>query len=228
MSTLFLTGSSSADWKGEVFSNEGDSGSIRGCSILKVEGSQTEYEATIDGVEADLGKFSDAIYKKITMDAKQQRYQGFRPGTIPPQLLPNYVSFAMDECAREATLEALAQNDIRPFESSRMDMKFEDISIPPVIKKKKKKKSGRKKNKSSCDTNDPSPITDVVEEPKWETFETMKEAIDAGWKPGQSFSFVAKSINGQKTKQQNVVGAKAIGAGGSYFDFNNVSVDSEN
>jgi len=53
----------------------------------------------------------------------------------------------------------------------------------------------------------------------------MKEALSAGWKPGQSFSFVAKNINGQKVNSQNAVGAKALGAGGSYFDSNNVSLD---
>jgi hypothetical protein len=38
----------------------------------------TEYEITIDGEAADLGKFSEAIYKKIIGDAKNQRFQGFR------------------------------------------------------------------------------------------------------------------------------------------------------
>ena len=32
----------------------------------------------------------------------------------------------------------------------------------------------------------------------WKTYPTMKEAIDAGWKPGQSFSFIAKNVRGQK------------------------------
>jgi hypothetical protein len=54
-------------------------------------------------VQADLGKFSEAIYKKITSDAKQQQFQGFRPGTIPPHLQPTYRTFAMDECAREVS-----------------------------------------------------------------------------------------------------------------------------
>jgi len=148
ISKLFSSESSSENWNGGVVSNN-ESGDIMGCSILKVDGSQTEYEVTIDGVEADLGKFSDAIYKKITKDAKQQQFQGFRPGTIPPHLVPTYAAFAMDECAREAALEALAQNDIRPFESTRMDMTIENVSIPPVTKKNKKKKGGRKKNKAS-------------------------------------------------------------------------------
>jgi hypothetical protein len=127
-----------------------------------------------------LGKFSDAIYRKIAADAKQQRFQGFRPGTIPPHLEPTYRAFAMDECAREATLEAMQQNNIRPFEDARLEMSIENVSIPPPpIKKKKKKKKGR------------SDVTNAVEEqeteePAWLTFENMKGAIDAGWKVSAS------------------------------------------
>ncbi len=162
-------------WNGEVVSNT-DDGRIRGCSITPVEGKLTEYTLEIDGEQADLGKFSDAIYRKITSDAKQQRFQGFRPGTIPPHLLPTYAGFAMDECAREATLEALQQNNIRPFDDARMEFEFDTISIMPP---KKKKKGGRKKKKVVADDNI---IDNAVEEPKWVVFDTMKEAIDAGWK----------------------------------------------
>ena len=75
--------SSSSGWNGEVVSNQG--GVIRGCSIEPVGTSEPvlEWEIKIDGVEADIGRFSEAIYKKIISDAKQQRFQGFRPGTIP-------------------------------------------------------------------------------------------------------------------------------------------------
>ena len=182
----YLSESSSEEWNGEVVSNAGDNGRILGCSITKVDGSQTDYEVSIDGVEADLGKFSEAIYKKITSDAKQQRFQGFRPGTIPPHLLPTYVSFAMDECAREATLEALEQNDIRPFEATRMEMTFDTVSIPPAAKKSKKKKGGRKnKKKKNASPDNTEPVVEIVEEPQWRSFDTMKEAIDAGWKVSQ-------------------------------------------
>ena len=164
----------SDDWNGEVVSNT-DDGRIRGCSITPVEGTMTEFILEIDGEQADLGKFSEAIYRKITSDAKQQRFQGFRPGTIPPHLLPTYAGFAMDECAREATLEALQQNNIKPFDDARMEFEFDTISILP---QKKKKNKGKKKKRADVESND------VVEEeePKWMVFETMKEAISAGWK----------------------------------------------
>lgn len=224
-----MSESGSEEWNGEVVSNADDGGRILGCSISKVDGSQKDYEVSIDGVEADLGKFSEAIYKKITSDAKQQRFQGFRPGTIPPHILPTYVSFAMDECAREATLESLEQNDIRPFEATRMEMTFDTVSIPPAAKKAKKKKGGRKnKKKKNTSPDNTEPVVEIAEEPQWRTFDTMKEAIDAGWKPGQSFSFVARGVQGQQLNDQKVVGAKAIGAGGSYFDLNSVAVDSDN
>lgn len=164
-----------SDWNGEVVSNTED-GRIRGCSITQVEGSISEWIVNIDGVEADLGKFSDAIYRKITADAKQQQFQGFRPGTIPPHLLPTYIGFSMDECAREATLEAMSQNNIRPFDDVRTEMKFSSISILPAKKKSKKKK--KKKNKIDGATA----IPEEKEEDLWKSFETMKEAISAGWK----------------------------------------------
>ena len=78
------------DWNGEVASNTND-GTIRGCTLTQVEGSMTDWIISIDGQEADLGKFSEAIYRKISSDAKQQRFQGFRPGTIPPHLISTYI-----------------------------------------------------------------------------------------------------------------------------------------
>lgn len=178
------------DWKGEVVSNTAD-GRIKGCTIQLVEGSLTEWVVQIDGVEADLGRFSDAIYRKIIQDAKRQRFQGFRPGTIPPHLEPTYRAFTMDECARETIVEALQQNNIRPFESARSDMSFEMFSIPPPNISTNKKKGKRKAEVDEVSHNDLVP---------WREFATMKEAIDAGWKPGQSFSFVAKNVKGQKVQ----------------------------
>lgn len=211
----------SENWNGEVVSNT-DGGRIRGCSIKPVEGTMSEFVMEIDGEQADLGKFSEAIYRKITSDAKQQQFQGFRPGTIPPHLVPTYAAFAMDECAREATLEALQQNNIRPFDDARMDFEFDTISICPP--KKKSKKKGRKKKKAAVD-NEVPPV--VEEEPKWMVFETMKEAISAGWKPGQTFSFVARNVKGQQLNDKPEVGAKAIGAGGSALDLNTIKFDGE-
>uniref|UniRef100_A0A7S1G3V1 Trigger factor ribosome-binding bacterial domain-containing protein n=1 Tax=Corethron hystrix TaxID=216773 RepID=A0A7S1G3V1_9STRA len=82
---------------------------IKGCEIRRIGGSGTTFEISVDGDEADLGNFSKVVYKKIIMDAKQQQFQGFRPGTIPPFLDVTYRLFAMDEVAREATSEALEQ-----------------------------------------------------------------------------------------------------------------------
>lgn len=135
----------------------------------------------IPSEQADLGKFSEAIYKKVTADAKQQRFQGFRPGTIPPHLEPTYRAFSMDECAREATLEAMQQNNIRPFDDARSEFEITNVSIPPPLKKKKKKKKSRKKQKATTVEAAPGPSV-VEEEPVWLTFDDMKGAIDAGWK----------------------------------------------
>ena len=205
--------SAAASWNGDVVSND-PKGRIQGCQLTRVGESPTDWEVTIDGEEADLGKFSEAVYKKITSDARQQRFQGFRPGTIPPHLTPTYIAFAMDEVAREATLEALEQNGVRPFENARSDFTFDTISIPPPQKKKKKggKKKKKKKSKNAdaataATSSDGAESPQVVEEetPAWLTFDSMKAAIDAGWRPGQSFSFVARQVKGQQLKDNGDV-----------------------
>jgi Bacterial trigger factor protein (TF) len=128
-------------------------------------------------VEADLGRFSEAIYKKVTSDAKRERFQGFRPGTIPPHLLPTYTAFSMDECARETVLEAMQQNNIRPFDNARSEFVLENfVILPPAAKKNKENKKTKK-----VPTEEPEPV-EVVEEPQWRTFPDMKGAIDAGWR----------------------------------------------
>jgi len=156
------------DWNGEIVSNT-DDGRIRGCSIIKVEGTISEWIVKIDGQEADLGKFSEQVYRKISADAKQQRFQGFRPGTIPPHLVPSYIGFTIEEVAKEATLEAMQQNNIRPFEDARNTFEFDTVSIMPL-----KKKGSKKKKK------DAAPVEET--EPQWLTFDTLKEATTAGWK----------------------------------------------
>ena len=130
-----------------------------------------------------MGRFSEAIYKKILGDAKQQRFQGFRPGTIPPHLEPTYRAFTMDECARETVLEALEQNNIRPFSDARSELLIENVSIPPPVKKGGKKKNNKKSPKAQTETSSETE-DDVVkdDEPKWQSYENMKGAIDAGWK----------------------------------------------
>ena len=210
---VIVVKSSNGQWQGEVVPEQ--DGRIRGCTLQAVtEGDgyssasmPTEWILTIDGEQADLGRFSEAIYKKLMSEAKQQRFQGFRPGTIPPHLEPTYKAIAMDECARETVLEALQQNNIRPFDEARATMFFSDFQIPPpkASKKKNKNKKSNKKRKNSNDEEDQEDLAAVVEPepeepPAWRTFETMKEAISAGWKPGQSFSFVATKVKGQKVK----------------------------
>ena len=140
-------------------------------------------------MEADLGRFSEAIYKRVITAAKNERFQGFRPGTIPPHLEPTYRAFAMDECARETVLEAMQQNNIKPFETARSDFFLEQFQIPPPSTNNKKKTS-KKKIKKSTDTASVDGSEEQAsvseEEPKWRTFATMKEAIDAGWKVSTS------------------------------------------
>lgn len=182
------------EWKGDVVNN--DDGKIQGCTITPV--TETDFTIEIDGVEADLGNFASVVYKKITSDAKKQSFQGFRPGTLPPNLLPAYKTFAMDEVAREAVLEAMQQNNIKPFESCRTEMEIGEVSIPPKqVKKKKKKKKSRKKGGGAA-TPEPEQEVVVEEPPAWVTYDTMKDAIKAGWEPGQSFSFVVTGCKGQK------------------------------
>lgn len=86
----------------------------------------------------------------------------------------------------------MQQNNIRPFDDCRSEMKLEHFCIPPAATKKKTK---RKKKKGAV-----AQEQEVIPEkaPAWRTFDTMKEAIDAGWKPGQSFSFVANNVKGQQ------------------------------
>ena len=88
----------------------------------------------------------------------------------------------MDEAAREATLEAMEQNKIRPFEDSRSEILIENVSIPPPIKKSKKKKKKRKKSSDSQALEESMDKPAETGEDAWLTFSTMKEAIDAGWK----------------------------------------------
>lgn len=240
LSSLPSPDNDDGSWKGEVVPQ----GTIRGCSITPVGESEpyTEWTISIDGIEADLGKFSEAIYKQVTNDAKKQRFQGFRPGTIPPHLEQTYRAFTMDECARETVLEAMQQNDIRPFTDARSNFRIEKVSIPfsPTSRgsknakknNKKGKKSGKKENpgadgndeggnggillKENVNENpdkDPSvTVSDVVQQNQWQYFETMDGAIKAGWKPGQSFSFVATNVKGQRLlKQKDVDGARPLG-----------------
>lgn len=190
----------SDDWQGAVVPD----GTIRGCAVTPVADSITDWIIQIDGVEADLGRFSEAIYKQITSDARRQTFQGFRQGTIPPHLLQTYRAFAMDECARETVLEAMQQNNIRPFTTAREEIKIEQVSIPPPQPKKtkKKKKNSRKKKQKGFGDDDVSVEAELESmeptEPQWQFFESMDKAIKAGWSPGQSFSFVATNVKGQK------------------------------
>jgi hypothetical protein len=227
-STPRSSSKSDDNWAGEVVSNAAADGKMRGYSIQSASPADTamptDWILTIDGVQADLGRFSSAVYQKITREAKEtQRFQGFRPGTIPPHLEPTYRAFAMDECARETVLEALQQHQIRPFDGTRTGMLLKDFSIPPPKvnkkKKKKKKKSKQKGNEAvtadlSVESNkdvDDDTVEDTAE-PAWRQFDTMKEAIDAGWRPGQSFSFVAVDIKGQKVKDKTETpGATPLG-----------------
>lgn len=206
----------SDDWQGDIVSG----GTIKGCSVTQAGDSVTEWIIRIDGVDADLGRFSEAIYKQIMNDAKRQSFQGFRPGTIPPHLLNTYRGFAMDECARETVLEAMQQNNIRPFTTAREEFRFEQVSIPPPkTKGKKKKNNNKKKNKKAFGGESDEAVVEAEvvpeekpAEPQWQVFETLDQAIKGGWAPGQSFSFVATNVKGQKVLSDNQTqGATALG-----------------
>lgn len=163
-------------WTGEVVADA--DGRIQGCTVTPLD--DTTFTVRVDGAAADLGNFSTVVYRKITADAKRQSFQGFRPGTLPAHLLPAYRAFAMDEVAKEAALEALQQQDVRPFAGAREEMVVEQVSIPPPAPKRRKKKKGGRKKKGAAvatedgDGGDAAPAA-------WATFATMKEALAAGW-----------------------------------------------
>lgn len=93
----------------------------------------------------------------------------------------------------ETVLEALQQNNVRPFSSAREDIQITQVSIPP--KPGKKKKKGGKKKGQDKSLEETKPVA------TWETYPTLNEALKAGWEPGQSFSFVASNVKGQKVEQ---------------------------
>mmetsp|Transcript_18000 Transcript_18000/g.41633 ORF Transcript_18000/g.41633 Transcript_18000/m.41633 type:complete len:101 (-) Transcript_18000:19-321(-) len=89
-------------------------------------------------------------------------------------MLPKYRELALDETAREAVLEAMEQHNIKPSEGARAEFRISEISIPP-------------KNKKEQD---------------WRVFSSPQEAVVAGWKPGQTFGFVATNVAGFKQGEQ--------------------------
>jgi len=100
----------------------------------------------------------------------------------------------MDEVAREATLEAMQQHNIRPFDDARSMFEIAGVSFPPPLKKGKKKKKSRKKKSAEPA---PAPEAEIVEEdPAWLTFDDMKGAIDAGWKVRNNETFLVVSSGG--------------------------------
>ncbi|GMI02306.1 hypothetical protein TrLO_g7406 [Triparma laevis f. longispina] len=163
---------------------------LRGCQISRPDpdNKPTDYEISIDGVEADLGRFSEQMYRKCTTDAKRQNFQGFRPGTIPPHLLNTYKTFAMDETGRETIMEAMTQNKVSPFERTREEIAFTSVSFVPPLSKKKKKK----KKTSPAENADPV----VAPPPIPLSFDSMDNAVKGGWSPGIPFSFTS-SCKGQ-------------------------------
>ena len=88
----------------------------------------------------------------------------------------------MDEVAREAILEAMQQNDIRPFESCRSDIVIGEVSIPRKVKKKKKK---RKKGADVAGMEQGE-----EKEPEWLVFDEMKDALKAGWEVSYLYCLV--------------------------------------
>jgi hypothetical protein len=80
----------------------------------------------------------------------------------------------MDEVACEATLEAMQQNNIRPFYSARQEMVIEQVSIPSKPTKGKKKKDTKKTDSQEVDET-------II---AWDTYGTMKDALTAGWEVG--------------------------------------------
>ena len=90
----------------------------------------------------------------------------------------------MDECARETVLEAMEQNNIRPFTDARSELLIENVSIPPPPKRKggRKKKGGRKARAAAEAAAAAEAEQQGADDSQWKSFATMKEAIDAGWR----------------------------------------------
>ena len=105
-------------------------------------------------------------------------------------MIPTYRAFSMDECARETVLEAMQQNNIRPFTDARNEFVIENCCIPPPVKKagrKKKKKGGRKAKARAAEQAAEEEATTEETAPQWLQFDSMKEAIDAGWEVSWTF-----------------------------------------
>ena len=103
----------------------------------------------------------------------------------------------MDECARETVLEAMQQNNISPFTDARNEFVIENCCIPPPNKKgdrRKKKKGGRKAKAKAAEAAAAAEEAPVAAEsaPRWLQFDTMKEAIDAGWEVSRVLNFWGK------------------------------------
>ena len=86
--------------QGDALDDDLQPGSLQGFTIRPVGGENegdipTEWVVQVDGFRADLGAFSKTIFGQIIADAKRQRFQGYRPGTIPPHLQRTYTVFAM-------------------------------------------------------------------------------------------------------------------------------------
>merc|ERR1719437_366460 len=73
--------STEESWTGEITNTP--NGAIRGCSLERAPNSLTTWTITIDGVEADTGKFSEAIYKKNNNGCKTTTIPRISTGDHP-------------------------------------------------------------------------------------------------------------------------------------------------
>lgn len=180
------------------------SSSIEGC-FIKPSSDPSRYDINIDGKQADIGKFSRAIYKNIAKQAREsnQQIKGFRPGTIPPHLISRYRSYCMEQTARETIREGFDQRGYEVVDLAEGEEDFRWAGVSFVLAEKKKKSKKRKKNNaadgsdtSSDESNAPPPPPPPIE------CADFDDAVSRGWEPGLDYSFSAEFVKVQRKEGQ--------------------------
>ena len=116
--------------------------SAMGARIESSNEMENEFSIEIDGPTSKNGKFGKVVYDKILKDQKQlairQPIQGFRPGVLPPFMLPRVLYASVSELCKEICKAALDEQGIKPSENQDViELEFPGISngdIPAFCK----------------------------------------------------------------------------------------------
>ena len=157
------------------------------CSITPLPESNSRFNIAIDGVEADLGKFSLMLFKQILQQAKndptgnQMVFKGYRPGVIPPQYLRKYHAYAMEQTCRETVKEGFSQNgySVAELEGGEEDCSFVSFKFFPKVEVKKVSR----KRKDVAALKAKIAAGEVEAEPEMDQLlaNTFDESVKLGW-----------------------------------------------